>query len=329
MSGAAATLTIAAGGAMGYVIAKQEGDGTAAPAHDGSPTPPAGFAPGPEPQGEVATARDATLPPLGPSLLPLTYRMRDASLEIAAGVTYNAWTFDGLLPGPVLHIKQGDKVQFTLINDATSGHSIDFHSARTPWEKNYVTIVPGKSLSFDWTADFPGVYMYHCGTPPVLHHISNGLYGAVVVDPDPPLAPAREYVLVQSEFYAKRGENGAWDGDFDKMKAARPDLLAFNGVAFQYRDHPLPANVGETIRLHVMNAGPTLFSAFHVIGAIFDRVYVDGNPKNVLEGISTYTVAPGQGCTFELTVPEPGLYPFVTHSFAYTELGAVGILEVA
>jgi nitrite reductase (NO-forming) len=205
---------------------------------------------------------------------------------------------------------------------------MDFHSARTPWDKNYITIVPGDSITFDWTAEFPGVFMYHCGTPPVLHHISNGMYGAVVVDPATPLAPAREYVLVQSEFYASEGENGTWDGDFDKMLAARPDILAFNGAAFQYQDHPLPASVGETIRLYVMNAGPTLFSAFHVIGAIFDRVYVDGNPANVLQGVSTYTVAPGQGCTFELTVPEAGQYPFVTHSFAYTELGAVGLLEV-
>ena len=146
--------------------------------------------------------------------------------------------------------------------------------------------------------------------------------------PDPPLEPAREYLIVQSEFYATASENGTWDADEDKMKAARPDLMAFNGAAFQYRDNPLPAAVGEKIRLYVMNAGPTLFSAFHVIGAIFDRVLVDGNPRNPLYGISTYTVAPGQGCTFELTVPDAGRYPFVTHSFAHTELGAVGLLDV-
>jgi nitrite reductase (NO-forming) len=170
--------------------------------------------------------------------------------------------------------------------------------------------------------------MYHCGTPPVLHHIANGMYGAVVVDPDPPLEPAREYVLVQSEFYAKAGANGTWDADMDKMLAVRPDLLAFNGVAFQYRDIPLTADPGEKVRMYVMNAGPTLFSAFHVIGAIFDVVYVDGNPRNPLYGVSTYTVAPGQGCTFEMTIPEAGLYPFVTHSFAYTGLGALGVLAV-
>ena len=324
---AAVAFAVAAGGIAGYSIAQLDGSGDEGPAHAGPPGQ--GLEEGPKPEGKVTQARDASLPALGPSPLDLTYSFKDATVEIAAGVQYNAWTFDGQLPGPVLHVKQGDLIRFTLTNEASSGHSIDFHSARTPWDKNYVTITPGQSLSFDWSADFPGVYMYHCGTAPVLHHIANGLYGTVVVDPDPPLPAAREYVLVQSEFYAKGGANGTWDGDMEKMLAARPDLLAFNGSAFQYRDIPLPASVGEKIRLYVMNAGPTLFSAFHVIGAIFDRVLVDGNPQNQLFGVSTYTVAPGQGCTFELTIPEAGKYPFVTHSFAYTELGAVGLLDVS
>jgi nitrite reductase (NO-forming) len=103
--------------------------------------------------------------------------------------------------------------------------------------------------------------------------------------------------------------------------------MAFNGIAFQYKDNPLPAKVGEKVRLYVVNAGPTLFSAFHVVGALFDRVLVDGNPANVLQGVQTYTIPPGGGSTFELTLKEPGLYPFVTHTFAYTELGAVGVLQ--
>jgi nitrite reductase (NO-forming) len=109
----------------------------------------------------------------------------------------------------------------------------------------------------------------------------------------------------------------------------KPDILAFNGIGFQYRDNPLPAKVGERIRLYVVNAGPTLFSAFHVVGALFDKVYIDGNPANVLHGVQTYTVPPGGGSTFDLIIPEAGKYPFVTHSFAYTELGAVGLLDVS
>ena len=320
-----AALGFAAAGIAGYTIANLDDDDSSTAHGD---VPQQGFAEGPEPDGKVTQVRDATIPPLATSPLDLTYHVQDVTVDIAAGVKYNSWAYDGLLPGPPLHVKVGDTINFTLVNDSQTGHSIDFHSARTPWDKNYITIVPGDSLSFTWTAEFPGVFMYHCGTPPVLHHIGNGMYGAVIVDPDPPLEPAREYFLVQSEFYAKPGADGTWDADMDKMLAVRPDLLAFNGVAFQYRDIPLTADPGEKVRMYVMNAGPTLFSAFHVIGAIFDVVYVDGNPRNPLYGVSTYTVAPGQGCTFEMTIPEAGLYPFVTHSFAYTGLGALGVLAV-
>jgi nitrite reductase (NO-forming) len=287
-------------------------------------------APGPQVSGQVTNAHPAVLEPIGnETTRQLSLETQDATVEIAAGVQYNAWTFNGTVPGPVVHVRQGDTVDFTLKNSASAGHSIDFHAAQIPWDVNYKTILPGESLSFKWTAHLPGVFLYHCGTAPVLHHIANGMYGAIVVDPAAPLEPANEYVLLQSEFYAKAGEGGNWDGDMDKMRAARPDLLAFNGVAFQYRDNPLPAKVGERIRLYVVNAGPTLFSAFHVIGALFDKVLIDGNPANVLQGVQTYTVPPGGASTFELVIPEAGKYPFVTHSFAYTELGAVGLLDVS
>ena len=326
LGGVAGALTIAAGGAVGYAVARMDGEDRAISAQEG--TTAAGLSPGPKPQGKISSPHDATLPPLQPSPLTLTYHAKPQTVEIGAGAQYNAWTFDSTLPGPVLHVKQGDTIKFTLVNDDQQGHSIDFHAAQTPWDKNYKTITPGQTISFDWRADFPGVFMYHCGTPPVLHHIANGMYGAVVVDPQTPFEPATEYVIVQSEFYAKAGANGTWDADLDKMLAVRPDILAFNGAAFQYRDNPLPAKAGQKIRLHVMNAGPTLFSAFHVIGAMFDVVYVDGNPRNPLYGLQTYTIPPGGGATVELNIPEAGQYPFVTHSFAYTELGAIGLLNV-
>jgi len=286
--------------------------------------------PGPQVSGKVTAAHPAALEPTGPGTTKqLTLEALDATVEIGAGVQYQAWTFDGTVPGPVVHVRQGDTVEFTLKNSGSAGHSIDFHAAQIPWDVNYKTILPGETFSFQWKAELPGTFMYHCGTAPVLHHIANGMYGAIVVDPETPLEPATEYVLVQSEFYAKAGDGGTWVGDMDKMRAATPDLLAFNGVAFQYRDNPLPAKVGERVRLHVVNAGPTLFSAFHVIGALFDKVYIDGNPANLLRGVQTYTVPPGGASTFELIIPGAGLYPVVTHNFAYTELGAIGLLEVS
>jgi nitrite reductase (NO-forming) len=198
------------------------------------------------------------------------------------------------------------------------------------WEVNYRSIDVGETIEFQWEAVVPGVFMYHCGTPPVLHHIGNGMYGAVIVEPEDgyPQPADREYWLVQSEFYLQPTEDGAWTGDIEKMKQVRPDFLAWNGTAFQYRDHPLVATVGERVRLHVLNAGPTLWSAFHVIGAILDAVYVGGHPENRMVGLQTHTIAPGDGATCDVVIPNPGKYPIVSHSFAYTELGVVGLLEV-
>lgn len=284
----------------------------------------------PTPKGDLKSVYNAVLPALDPNpRKTLVIDALDADIEVGGGVMMKAWTFGGTLPGPVVRLRQGDTVDFTLRNKSEMGHSIDFHAARTPWDKNYVTIAPNDEISFTWTADYPGVFMYHCGTGPVLQHISNGMYGTVVVDPPGAFAPAKEYVLVQSEFYLTQNDDGTWAGSLDKMRSAAPDLVVFNGAANQYQQEPLTAAPGELIRLHVMNAGPTLFSAFHVIGALFDKVYVEGNPANVLQGIQTWTIPPGGGATFELVIPEAGQYPFVTHSFAYTGLGAVGVIGVA
>lgn len=285
---------------------------------------------GPRPSGELQSVYDATLPALDPNpAKSLVLDATDAAVEVGGGVMMNAWTFGGKVPGPVIRMRQGDAMDFRLRNKSQMGHSIDFHAARTPWDKNYVTIMPDEEIAFTWTADYPGVFMYHCGTGPVLQHIANGMYGAVIVDPAEGFAPAKEYALVQSEYYLTQNEDGTWEGSLDKMRTAMPDLVVFNGAADQYQQEPLAAAPGELIRLHVMNAGPTLFSAFHVIGAIFDRVYVDGNPANALQGIQTWTIPPGGGATFELVIPEAGQYPFVTHAFAYTGLGAVGLIQVA
>ena len=283
----------------------------------------------PKAVGTLAAVYDAKLAPIdaNPNKT-LLIEAKDTTIEVAGGIKMNAWTFDGLVPGKVVHVRQGDNIDFTLANKSQMGHSIDFHAAQTPWNVNYKTIAPNDSLSFKWKPNFPGVFMYHCGTGPVLQHISNGMYGAIVVDPTEPFEPAREYVLVQSEFYLKQ-VGAAWEGDLARMQAVTPDFVVFNGAANQYQQETLKASTNELIRLHVMNAGPTLFSAFHVIGALFDKVYVDGNPANVMRGIQTWTIPPGGGATFELRIPEAGKYPFVTHTFAYTGLGAVGLIEVS
>ena len=253
---------------------------------------------------------------------------KEALISIAPGVAYHAWTFNGSVPGPILRVRVGQTVHFTLTNDSSMPRSIDFHAAQTPWDKNYQPVAPGQTFSFDWKPAYPGVFMYHCGTPPVMTHMANGMYGAIIVDPAEGWAPAQEYVLVQSEFYTAKAPDGSYNSDMNKMMMNAPDYVVFNGYANQYKDAPLQAKAGERIRLFLMNAGPSLFSAFHVIGAIFSDTYMDGNPANHMYGNQTVVVAPGGGYVVELTIPDPGKYPFVTHSFSAAMIGALGVLQV-
>jgi nitrite reductase (NO-forming) len=275
--------------------------------------------------------------PSGPSQLPgvpsgdtvrVALTLLDRTIEINPGVRYQAWTFNGTTPGPVIHARVGQTIDVTLTNKASIGHSIDFHSALAPPDVSYQTIFPGQSIHFSWVAKYPGAFLYHCGTPPVLMHIANGMYGAVIVDPQNgwPGGDMRTYVLVQSEFYTAPvpHQPGLFTGDMDKMIAGKPDDVAFNGRSFQYQDKPLPIAVGEPVRVFVVNAGPSRFSAFHVVGTIFEKAFIDGNPANELHGLQTMSIAPGEGAMVEFTVQARSKYPFLTHSFGDADLGAIG-----
>lgn len=262
------------------------------------------------------------------STVNVTLTVKELLVSIAPGVAYHAWTFNGTVPGPVLRVRQGQLVHFTLVNDGSMPHSIDFHAAQTPWSVNYQPIAPGKSFSFTWRANYPGVFLYHCGAPVTIYHIVNGMYGAIIVDPAQGWTPAQEFVLVQSEFYTAQLPDGTYTVDANKLNAGIPDDVVFNGYANQYKESPLVTKAGQRIRLFIVNAGPTLFSAFHVIGAIFSDTYIDGNPANHMVGNQTVMVPPGGGVVVELTIPEAGLYPFVTHSFVDVGKGAIGMIKV-
>jgi nitrite reductase (NO-forming) len=269
------------------------------------------------------------LPPV-PSggTLRVNLTLLDRTIQLVPGVQYQAWTFNGTVPGPVIHARVGQTIEVTLTNRASIGHSIDFHSALAPPDVSYQTILPGQTIRFSWIATYPGVFLYHCGTPPVLMHIANGMYGAVVVDPKNgwPDGDIRSYVLVQSEFYTQPvpGQPGVFRGDMDKMISAKADYVTFNGRAFQYQTAPLPIALGQAVRVFVVNAGPSHFSAFHVVGTIFDKGFIDGNPANELHGLQTISIAPGEGAMVEFTVQQASRYPFLTHSFGDADLGAIG-----
>jgi nitrite reductase (NO-forming) len=184
--------------------------------------------------------------------------------------------------------------------------------------------------------------MVHCGTPPVTMHLMQGMYFAIIVDPKDGWGTKadKEFVLVQSEFYAKPGDTTKVAGavavpmepDWKAAMAKNASHVVFNGRAFQYKDHPLKVDVGDRVRFFVVNAGPTFDSDFHIVGAVFDRVYPDANPDHVLTGVQTYLIPSGGGAVFETVFDKrasgEGLYAFVTHSFADAEKGAVGLIQV-
>ena len=257
---------------------------------------------------------------------------QDASVYVAKEVAYAGWTFDGTIPGRVLRVRQGDEIAFTFAVDpgASTAHSLDTHAARTPPEVSYRTILPGEEFTWNFTAEYPGAFMYHCGTPPVLLHIATGMYGAMIVDPAEGWSPAQELCFVQSDFYFKDGADGSGVkvSDYQKMLGhGIMDYVAFNGHATQYVDKPIKVRAGEPIRIFVVNAGPNVWSSFHVVGAIFDSAYLNANPANKLTGLQSMTIGPGDGACFELTFKEPGIYPAVNHAFGHAAHGAIALLE--
>lgn len=255
-------------------------------------------------------------------------------IQVSDGVKYTAWTFGGTVPGPVLHIRQGDRVRFTMTNrsDETMAlsppmpHSIDFHAAMVNPLDKYQQATPGATIRFEWVANYPGVFLYHCGTPAILLHMASGMIGMVIVEPKDgyPAKADREYALVQSELYLTKAPTGNYVIDIAKAQEKRPTYVTFNGKPSQYVANPLTAKPGERIRLYVMNAGPNGTSSFHVVGTLFDRVWLDGNPDNELRGMQTVLLGSSSGAIVEFVTPEAGTYTFLDHEFADAEIGAIG-----
>ena len=272
---------------------------------------------------------------LGPipdgDVVPVALTLKDVVIDIAPGVQYRAWGFEGGAPGPAIHVREGQTIEITLTNGGAIPHSIDFHAARIAPNVAFRDVAPGESLTYTFEATDPGIFMYHCGTKPVLAHIANGMYGAIVVEPaEKPLPVAdREYVLVSSEWYLNSpGVEDPATYSNAKAHAMNPDWVTWNGYAGQYATHPLEADPGEIVRFWVMAAGPSLDTDFHVVGTIFDRAWVNGDMTQYQTGVQTVSVPAGGGAVFDVKIDEPGLYPFVSHSFASVDLGQVGLLRV-
>ena len=296
----------------------------------------------------ASLSMDAVLKPLDPApvkevRLDTTHKI----IEIAPGVKFSAWTFGDQVPGPTVRARVGDRIKFSMSNRSDEAvppvrftaapmmHSMDFHSAMVSPQDKYRSIAPGQTIDFEFTANYPGVFMYHCGTPMVLEHIASGMYGVMVVEPRGgyPTKADREYVIIQSEFYTapdpqKRKVDGVplYVLDGVRVRSKSPTYTVFNGRYNGFMEKPLPAKPGERVRLYVLNVGPSNTSSFHVVGAIFDRVWIEGNPDNQFRGMQTVLLGSSSGAIVEFIVPEAGSYVMVDHHFANASQGAVGLI---
>ena len=251
------------------------------------------------------------------------------------GTKYSAWTFNNQFPGPVIRVKQGDQVDFTLTNPSTNTrpHSMDFHAAKASFLTHYKELNPGESLHYTWEAKRPGIFVYHCGASPMIQHVARGMVGAIIVDPkDPKAMPKadREYVLVQTELYKD-------PDDVQAMFDRRYENVVFNGGVFRYDPvhaksggNFLEAKPGERVRFFFINAGPNNFSAVHPIAEIWDDVWDSGNPANRLKGIQTHVIGPAGAAILDLVLEKgEGVYPIVTHSLTDALRGGIAILKVS
>ncbi len=316
----------------------------APPANITSGAPPANITSGASPTGikgplayapNVPTAADG-------DTIEVKFDVQHKTFHIKNDLAFVGWMFGDSIPGPTLKVRVGQTVKFSMTNRSNDTmamamdagaqtmqmpHSIDFHAAMVNPEDKYRTINPGETIHFSWTANYPGVFMYHCGTPMVLMHMIYGMIGMVIVEPTGgfPGKPDYEFVLIQNEYYLRKLQDSiTYVPDVEAARLKEPTYVTFNGKVAQYVPHPLRVKAGSRVRVYFINEGPNNASSFHVIGTIFDKVWLDGNPHNELQGLQAVYLGPACGAIVEFVIPEKGRYTFVDHSFADAEMGAIG-----
>ena len=288
------------------------------------------------PLTQVAGGANATYQRFDPTAPPppktrrqqVHWRAQEVPVRISPDVVVAAWTFEGNIPGPILRCRVGDTIDFTLTNEGQIPHSMDFHAAQIDPKTAFRSVAKGQSVSYSFQPRYAGAFLYHCGSSPVLMHIGSGMLGAIIVDPPTPLPPAKEFVLVQSEYYIGNPVNGLHPFDYTKMLGTLPDYVCFNGRPGQYQTEPLRVKRGDRVRFYVVDAGPTVPCAFHIVGEQFDTVYIGSPPANAIHGVQTFNVAAGGGMIFELVANVAGEFPFVNHGFGHGQKGAIGALVV-
>ena len=259
----------------------------------------------------------------------------EKTMTMEDGVEYHYWTFNGDVPGQMIRVREGDTVEVEFSNNPSSTvpHNVDFHAATGQGGGAEATFTaPGHTSTFSFKALQAGLYIYHCAVAPVGMHIANGMYGLILVEPKEGLPKVdKEFYIVQGDFYTKgkKGAQGLQPFDMDKAIAEQPEYVVFNGhVGSIAGDNALKAKAGETVRMYVGNGGPNLVSSFHVIGEIFDKVYVEGG-KLINENVQSTLIPAGGAAMIEFKVDIPGSYTVVDHSlFRAFNKGALGQLKV-
>jgi nitrite reductase (NO-forming) len=278
--------------------------------------------------------RDAAAPDrLAGTIHDIDLVIEEKEMTVAKGFVQKVWTFGGEVPGPVIRVQVGDTIRIHLKNPATSelSHSVDFHASMVAWNDEMASIAPGEEKLYEFTAKYAGVWMFHCGTSPALHHIANGMYGMIIVEPKGGLnSVEQEFFLVQSEWYlGPQGEPASLAKA--ATAAPAPDFVVFNGIANQYLDNPIAVPTGERVRVYILDTGPSIDSSFHIVGTIFDRVIKEGVELQVGNagswGSQAVDLSPAQGAIVEFTFAEDGLYPIVTHAFNFVGRGALGLFQ--
>ncbi|MDA0352111.1 MAG: copper-containing nitrite reductase [Chloroflexi bacterium] len=270
-----------------------------------------------------------------PATVQVSLEVQELDGKLADGVGYHFWTFNGTIPGPMIRARQGDDVELTLTNptESTLAHNIDLHAVTGPGGGATLTgVAKGETKAFRFKAMHPGVYIYHCATPPIDLHISAGMYGLIVIEPPEGLPPVdREFYVCQGEIYTsgKAGEPGMQPFDLERMSAENPSYVVFNGaVGSVTGDRALKANVGERVRIFFGVGGPNKTSSFHVIGEIFDRAATWGSFSSMAESVQTVSVAPGGATMVEFDLEVPGTFLLVDHALSRLPKGAGGHLVV-
>jgi nitrite reductase (NO-forming) len=292
-----------------------------------------------DPNAVEVMKNPSDLPPAISRTAPEHHELHITTKELVGvledGTSYTYWTFDGTVPGPLLRVRKGDTVTLHLTNDAasTAPHSIDLHAVTGPGGGAVATqVAPGETKQFTFKAMNEGVYVYHCATPHIPTHISNGMYGLIVVEPEQGLAPVdREFYIMQGDIYTQqpRGTKGHLGLSSKLMRDETPSFVVFNGKAAGLTgDNAMKANVGETVRLFVGVGGPNVASNFHVIGEIFDAVYAEG-ASEASHNIQTTTIPAGGATWVEFTLDVPGTYILVDHALSRAlDKGAVAQIVV-